>query len=81
MLLLAGASASNSSKILPKPKWQQSQPAGRCTTQQLIGLLRSQLWEKGMMTNLRHFASTSPETRTQINFANSLASAVCYAAN
>ena len=80
MLLLAGSSASNASKVLPKPKWQQSQPTGRCTTQQLIGLFRSQLWEKAMMTNLRHFASTSRAARTQVNFTNSLASAVCYAA-
>ena len=79
MLLLAGATASDSSKILPKPKWHQSQPEDRCTTQQLIGLFRSQLWEKAMMTNLRHFASASHETRTQVNLANSLASAVCYA--
>jgi len=79
MLLLAGTSASDSSKILPKPKWQQSQPGERCTTQQLIGLLRSQLWEKALMMNLRHFASASRATRTPVNFANSLASAVCYA--
>ena len=79
MLLLAGASASNFPKILPKPKWQQTQPEGRCTTQQLIGLLRSQLWEKAMMMNLRHFASTDRTTRTQVNLHNSLASAVCYA--
>ena len=79
MLLLAGTSASASSKILPKPKWQQSQPGERCTTQQLIGLLRSQLWEKALTMNLRHFASTSHATRSPVNFANSLASAVCYA--
>ena len=79
MLLLAGTSASDSSKILPKPKWQRSQPGERCTTQQLIGLLRSQLWEKALMMNLRHFASASRATRTPVNFANSLASAVCYA--
>ena len=79
MLLLAGASASDSSKILPKPKWLRTQPGGRCTTQQLIGLLRSQLWEKAMMMNLRHFASTGHATRTQVNLTNSLASAVCYA--
>ena len=79
MLLLAGTSASDSSKMLPKPKWQQSQPEERCSTQQMIGLLRSQLWEKAMMMNLRHFASTKPHTRTQINLSNSLASAVCYA--
>jgi hypothetical protein len=81
MLLLAGASVSDSSKILPRPKWQRPQTAERCTTQHLIGLLRSQLWEKAMMTNLRHFASAAHSTRTQINFENSLASAVCYAAN
>ena len=80
MLLLAGASVSDSSKLLPRPKWQQSQPDGRWTTQQLISLFRSQLWEKAMMMNLRHFASTNDSTRTRINLANSLASAVCYAA-
>jgi len=80
MLLLAGASASNSAKMLPKPKWQQAQSAGRNTTQQLIGLLRAQLWEKAMTMNLRHFASANSQTRTQVNLANSLASAVCYAA-
>ena len=78
-LLLAGASAGNSTNMLPKPKWQQSQPEGRCTTQQLIGLMRSQLWEKAMMMNLRHFASANHATRTQVNLTNSLASAVCYA--
>ena len=79
MLLLAGVSASDTSQMLPKPKWQQSLSAGRWTTQQLIGLLRSQLWEKAMMMNLRHFASVSRSTQTPVNFANSLSSAVCYA--
>ena len=80
MLLLAGVAASDSTTILPKAKWQESQSAGRCTTQQLIGLYRSQLWGKAMMMNLQHFASESRATRTQVNLANSLASAVCYAA-
>jgi hypothetical protein len=80
MLLLAGATATDSSKILPRPKWQQAPSEGRCTTQQLISLLRSQLWEKAMMTNLHHFAAANRSTRTPGNFTNSLASAVCYAA-
>ena len=80
MILLAGAAVCDSTTMLPKPKWQQSQPAGRCTTQQLIGLFRSQLWEKAMLTNLRDFVSAKPPTRTLLNFNNSLASAVCYAA-
>jgi len=79
MLLLAGASSSDTSKMLPKPKWQRTQSAGRCTTQQLISLLRSLLWEKGMMTNLRQFAETRDTTRTPVNFTNSLSSAICYA--
>ena len=79
MLLLAGAAASNSSKILPKPKWQQTQPKQRCTTQQLIGLLRAQLWEKAMIINLRHFAKTKQTTQSHLNNSNSLTSAVCYA--
>jgi len=81
MLLLAGTSVSDSSKILPRPKWQRPQVTERFTTQQLIGLLRSQLWEKAMMVNLRHFASTARQARTPLNFENSLASAVCYATN
>jgi len=81
MLLLAGAAVCDSTTMLPRPKWQRSLPTGRCTTQQLISLFRSQLWDKAMMTNLRHFVSAKPPTRTLFNFNNSLASAVCYAAN
>jgi hypothetical protein len=80
MLLLAGTAAQGTATILPKPKWQQAQSAGRCTTQQLIGLFRSQLWGKAMNMNLRHFASTASTKRTPVNLADSLASAVCYAA-
>ncbi|MDR2745564.1 MAG: transposase [Desulfovibrio sp.] len=80
LLLLAGTAAADISKLFPRPKWQQSVPPGRTTTQQLISLFRSQLWGQALRLNLRHFASTNQTQENAFYSCNALTSAVCYAA-
>jgi hypothetical protein len=79
-LLLAGNSAIGGTSALPRPKWQQNQPVGRYTTQHMISLFRSELWGQAMQLNLRHFASQSCLQPNSFFYANTLPSAVCYAA-
>jgi hypothetical protein len=43
-LLLASAAAGCTAWSLPHPKWHPAKPAGRCSTQQMIALFRSQFW-------------------------------------
>jgi hypothetical protein len=79
-LLLAGTATGSGTMALPRPKWQQYNPPGRCTTQQMISLFRSQLWGQAMQMNLRHFASNDSPQKPHFFNENSLPSAVCYAA-
>jgi hypothetical protein len=85
-LLLAGCSKDVDSSCLPLPKWRDSEPPKRCTTQQFISLFRAQLWGMGMNSIKTHFVSSTSQMRTpfyskgSLNVAaRSLESAVCYA--
>jgi len=78
-LLLAGRTAANDSRLLPLPKWRQTEPGERCTTPRLMGLFRSQLWGKAMGVNLRHFEDVKQNKAMPVLFDNALSSAVCYA--
>ncbi|MDR1396111.1 MAG: hypothetical protein LBJ14_00005, partial [Desulfarculales bacterium] len=78
-MLLADAAVSDKRELLPRPKWQRSNPSDRSTTQQLISLLRSQLWGQALGLNLRHFASMYQTQETAFYSQNTLPSAVCYA--
>ena len=77
-LLLAGT-ANNRSSALPSPKWRISLTSTRDSTADMIGILRSQLWGKGMALNLTHFVAHHHDTTNTGLFNNSLPSAVCYA--
>jgi hypothetical protein len=80
-LLLAGTyNDADKTKALPRPKWQQPKPDERQSTQRIIGLFRSQLWDKAMMMNLTHFASENQTDTKPVLLENSLTTAVCYAA-
>jgi hypothetical protein len=79
-LLLADAASNAHQILLPRPKWQPRDPSGRSTTQQLINLLRTQLWGQALGLNLRHFAMTAKTQQTTFYSLNTLPSAVCYAA-
>jgi len=41
----------------------RAKPGDRWTTQQMLGLFRSQLWKIAVDTNLTHFANSQPSTR------------------
>ena len=80
MLLLAGSGIVAPANTLPRPKWQRRNAGKRCSTQQLIGLFRTQLWGKALGVNLQHFANADSVDAKSDFFQNSLQSAVCYAA-
>jgi hypothetical protein len=77
MLLLAGSKNAGGA-FLPPPKWRPQKHEGRWTTQQLLGVFRSQLWKIGADSNLTGFADGTPLTRTPFYSPNPLFSAVCY---
>jgi hypothetical protein len=85
-LLLASSSLSTDKVGLPRPKWRRERPADRLSTQQMIALLRSDLWRLGMDSIKTHFVPSTSSTRsafyssdTPDAAARSLKSAVCYA--
>ena len=78
-LLLAGTSPDGKNSALPRPRWQKACPSERWTTQQMQGLLRSQLWNIAIDTNKPHFVKTNRETRSGVYSKSSLSAAVCYA--
>ena len=49
--------------ILPRPKWRRSKQDDRCTTGNLIGLLRSELWGRALGVNFRGFDDHKHATR------------------
>lgn len=71
---------SNDALVLPSPLWRKSRPSKRMTTNQMISLLRTQLWGKALgISNLNDFVTTTTTTTKSILFENSLKSAVLYA--
>ncbi|MDR1396923.1 MAG: hypothetical protein LBJ14_04265, partial [Desulfarculales bacterium] len=66
--------------VLPTPECIRQDDSIRSTTQQLVSLLRSQLWGQALGLNLRHFASMCQTQETAFYSHNILPSAVCYAA-
>jgi hypothetical protein len=77
-LLLAGAKCGRG-ESLPRPRWHPEKPGDRCTTQQLLGQFRAQLWKIGSENNLARFARKTPAARTRFYYQNPLYSAACYA--
>ncbi len=59
VLLTIAADGENWDKILPQPKWRNSNPPQRASTQKAINLYRYDLWRKSLEdNNFSHFANT-----------------------
>jgi hypothetical protein len=88
LMLLASHSTHAHSSCLLQPKWRQSKPTDRLSTQQMISMLRSEFWHLGISSIKTHFApSDSPipnpfySSSAPVSAVSSLNSAVCFAAN
>jgi len=78
-LHLAAASAGLRPPVLPKPKWQTPKPNDRCTTTNLIGLMRTELWGRALRVNFGGFATRLDCDLKPPKILNNAASAVIYA--
>jgi hypothetical protein len=64
---------------LARPKWQAESAPGRCTTQQLQGLLRAELWGRALGVNIEGFAEVREARTKPLKIDNAAAAAVIYA--
>ncbi len=64
---------------IPMPKWRKHQPGKRCTTSQMIALLRGELWARALRINLSDFVAHPPPLPKPQQIQNTLPSAVIYA--
>jgi hypothetical protein len=64
---------------LPLPAWRKQNKNQRCSTHQLIGRVRAELWGKAIGINLSGFAKQLDLKRTIENSTDKIASAVIYA--
>lgn len=64
---------------LPLPAWRKGNATQRCSTNQLIGRTRAELWGKAIGHNLTHFDTQTDFKRTVLKYNNEIASAVIYA--
>jgi hypothetical protein len=78
-LHLAAALAGVRAPILPKPKWQRPKEEERCTTGNLISLLRTELWGRALGVIFRGFDNKLGDNTKSIKIPYSAASAVIYA--
>ena len=66
-LHLAARRAGLQQDVLARPRWQRSKPGGRCSTSQLISLLRSELWRRACQRGFGGFAYPTPQSREPQN--------------
>jgi len=78
-LHLAATAAGIRGPVLPRPKWRPSKPDERCTTGNLIGLLRGELWGRALGVNLRGFDDALSVSTNPCKIPNHAAAAVIYA--
>lgn len=78
-LLLASHGCAKNADHLPLPRWRMKDPGRRDSTQQLINLLRSQLWGKSLGLNKTHFVDPNHLNTNPLKLLNPLQSAVCFA--
>lgn len=78
-LHLAAARAGIRESSLARPKWQKPQPDQRCSTGQLISLLRSELWAKALGQTFVGFAYQNAQTQSRQNSLFSPFDAAIYA--
>ena len=77
-LHLAAITAGLRSTLLPRPKWQRTQPTERYTTGRLLGLLRGELWGGALGVNLDGFAAHPDLTMNALKSQANPAAAVLY---
>jgi hypothetical protein len=58
-LLLAAYNTGCKVMDMPRPKWYPAKPTDRCSTQQMIGMFRAQMWGIAVRANKRQFVNTS----------------------
>jgi hypothetical protein len=78
-LHLAAAFAGVRTPILPQPKWRRPKPDDRCTTGQLIGLLRTELWGRALGVIFRGFDVQLNRNTKPPKIHNNVAAAIIYA--
>ena len=78
-LQLAAIHAGIRSDALPLPKWRKPKPGTRCSTANLISLLRAELWGKALGVNLTDFDAAKHHTRNTQQILPEVAAAVIYA--
>jgi len=79
-LHVAGAGAEGRCRDrLARPKWQAENTQGRCTTQQLQGLLRAELWGRALGVNIESFAERREARTKPLKIDNAAAAAVIHA--
>ncbi len=78
-LHLAAARAGIRESSLARPKWQKPCPGQRCSTGQLISLLRSELWGKALGKTFDGFATRNAQTQSRENVLFSPFDAAIYA--
>lgn len=66
--------------VLPLPKWRRTAPNRRASTQDLVSLMRYELWGRGM-GNFSGFAKEAVKGRSRFNSEPDLKSAVFYCRN
>lgn len=81
LLLVAGHHTyGDGDDSFPKPKWRRKARNSRMTTEQLIGLLRTQLWSKAMrLDHFSSFASQLAANQKSQKIGNQLPAAILYA--
>lgn len=67
------------SQLLPSPIWYRAKNEQRLSTNEILNLLRSQLWSKALgCDSFTGFAKQERNTRSRKNYANTLSSALFY---
>jgi hypothetical protein len=81
LLLAANALCNGSVSPPPRPKWQKQAGEGRrMTTQQMIGLMRAEIWGRAMgVNNFDGFVNKRPRETKPLKINHSPAHAVIYA--
>jgi hypothetical protein len=68
-------------KVLPSPKWYPAKNGQRLSTNEMINLLRTQMWSKAIGCNFPGFVKQEHILKARKNNANTLSSALFYMRN
>jgi len=78
-LQLAAIKAGLRSNAIVLPKWRKPKEHGRCTTANVVSLLRAELWGKALGVNINDFATTNQYIHKAKQTLTQAAAAVIYA--